>query len=96
MKKMLNWRKNHPAITSGTTLHFAPFEGLYVYFRYNQQETLMVVMNRNNETVQLNTGRMKEILHNKSIAQPIFSTEKLALSQPISIPAKTAMVFTIQ
>jgi hypothetical protein len=56
----------------------------------------MVVMNRNNETVQLNTGRMKEILHNKSIAQPIFSTEKLALSQPISIPAKTAMVFTIQ
>ena len=96
MRKMLNWRKNHPAITSGATLHFAPFEGLYVYFRYTKQETIMVVMNRNNETVQLNTGRMKEILHNKSIAQPIFSTEKLALSQPISIPAKTAMVFTIQ
>jgi glycosidase len=96
MRKMLNWRKNHPAITSGATLHFAPFEGLYVYFRYNQQETIMVVMNRNNETAQLNTARMKEILQNKSIAQPIFSNEKLPLAKPIPIPGKTAMIFTIE
>lgn len=96
MRKMLNWRKQHPAIISGATLHFAPFDGLYVYFRYTQQETLMIVMNRNREAVQLNTGRMKEILHNKSIAQPIFSNEKLSLTQPIPIPGKTAMVFTVQ
>jgi hypothetical protein len=53
-------------------------------------------MNRNNETALLNTARMKEILQNKSIAQPIFSNEKLPLAKPIPIPGKTAMIFTIE
>ena len=96
MKKMLNWRKQHPAIYSGATLHFAPFEGMYVYFRYNKTETLMVVMNRNTNAAVLSTERFKEILANKKLAQPIFSDEKLSLSQPISIPGKSAQVFVIE
>jgi len=96
MKKMLNWRKQHPAIYSGATLHFAPFEGMYVYFRYNKTETLMVVMNRNTNATVLSTERFKEILANKKLAQPIFSDEKLSLSQPISIPGKSAQVFVIE
>ncbi|MEI8111725.1 MAG: glycoside hydrolase family 13 protein [Chitinophagia bacterium] len=96
MKKMLNWRKQHPAIYSGATLHFAPFEGIYVYFRYNKTETLMVVMNRNTNAAVVSTERFKEILANKKLAHPIFSDEKLSLSQPISIPGKSAQVFVIE
>ncbi|MBU3744035.1 MAG: alpha-amlyase [Sediminibacterium sp.] len=96
MKKMLNWRKQHPAIYSGSTLHFAPFEGMYVYFRYNKAETLMVVMNRNTNATVLTTERFKEILANKKMVLPIFSDEKLSVSQPISIPGKSAQVFVIE
>lgn len=96
MKKMLNWRKQHPAIYSGSTLHFAPFDGLYVYFRYNKEETIMVVMNRNTNASMLSTERFKEILANKKLAKPIFSDEKLSFSQPISIPGKSAQIFVVE
>src|SRR5690606_12132215 len=44
-KKLLNWRKGKNAIHSGKTLHFAPRENVYVYFRYlpgQPGETVMV------------------------------------------------------
>ncbi|HRF17358.1 MAG TPA: cyclomaltodextrinase C-terminal domain-containing protein, partial [Chitinophagaceae bacterium] len=47
LKKLLNWRKDKKVIHDGSTLHFAPSNGIYVYFRYSKQEKVMVVMNKN-------------------------------------------------
>ena len=38
LKQLLNWRKNNPVIAEGKTLHFAPFNGVYVYFRYTDDK----------------------------------------------------------
>jgi len=95
MRAMLHWRKQHPAITSGKTLHFAPFDGIYVYFRYLPGDTLMVVMNRNEKEIQLDTRRFAEILPRKGTATRLFSEEKISLNQPLSLPPKTAVVFEI-
>jgi glycosidase len=96
MRQLLQWRKQHPAITSGKTLHFAPFEGMYVYFRYLPGDTLMVVMNRNEKEMQLDTRRFAEILPRQGIAARLFSEEKIPLNQPLSLPPKTTVVFEIR
>lgn len=95
MRQMLHWREQHPAITSGKTLHFAPFDGMYIYFRYLPEDTLMVVMNRNEKEMRLDTRRFAEILPRQGIATPLFSKEKIPLNQPLSLPPKTAVVFEI-
>jgi len=42
MKTLLNWRKTSKVIHSGKLMHFAPNEGVYVYFRYDQNNKVMV------------------------------------------------------
>ena len=48
-QKILNWRKNKDVIHTGKTKHYAPQDGVYVYFRYNENESLMVVLNNNDK-----------------------------------------------
>jgi len=95
MRQLLQWRKQHPAITSGKTLHFAPFDGMYVYFRYAPGDTLMVVMNRNEKEMMLDTRRFAELISQQSTAVPIFSSQNVPLNTPLRIAPKSAMVFEI-
>ena len=95
LKQLLNWRKNNTVISTGNTLHFAPYNGLYVYFRYNKEKMVMVIMNKNATDVLVDTKRFAEILQNKSTATNIITNEKFTLKDGVSVKGKTASVFEI-
>jgi len=71
LSKLANFRKTSTAICSGKMMQFVPEDGVYVYFRYDAAETIMVVMNtaKMKKTVSLNRfaertsgfSKMKEI-----------------------------------
>jgi neopullulanase len=42
---LANYRKGSSALTSGKLMQFVPQDGLYVYFRYDNNQTVMVVLN---------------------------------------------------
>ncbi len=44
---LLNWRKDKEVIHSGSLKHYVPENGVYVYFRYNDAESVMVIINDN-------------------------------------------------
>ena len=96
MKKLLNWRSGCSAIQTGKTLHFAPFDGAYVYFRYDADRMVMVVMNKNASEVTVDTKRFKEILGGKSIGTDVLSGVVVDLQKPIVVSAKTALVMEIK
>ena len=48
--KLANFRKASTALTTGKMMQYAPEEGLYVYFRYDNDQTVMVTMNISKET----------------------------------------------
>lgn len=95
VKKLLNWRQKNAAISNGKILHFAPFDGIYVFFRYNKEKMFMVVMNKNDRSVNVNTNRFAEILMNKGNAENVITGEKIALNTSFNITAKTALVLEI-
>lgn len=92
VKQLLNWRKQNPVIAQGKTLHFAPFDGLYVYFRYNADKTVMVIMNKNEKEMRVDTKRFAEILGKAYMAKDIFSQESIELNKGIKVKPKTATV----
>ncbi len=49
MTRLLQWRKGKEVIHAGKLMQFLPVDGVYVYFRYNDTDTVMVVLN-NHET----------------------------------------------
>lgn len=45
VKTLANFRKSAPAITEGKLMQYVPVQGEYVYFRYNDAQTIMIAMN---------------------------------------------------
>jgi glycosidase len=96
LKQLLNWRKNNDVVANGKTLHFAPFDRVYVYFRYTYNKMVMVVMNKNENNVLINMDRFAEILNKKSSATDIISHQSFPLNKSLPVPAKAALVFEIK
>jgi glycosidase len=96
LKKLLNWRKNKKVIQDGSTLHFAPSNGTYVYFRYNKQEKVMIVLNKNDKQTQLSLNRFNEILNGHQQAVNVLTGEQLSLQEKITLPGKSATVWEIR
>lgn len=42
---LANFRKNSSALTAGKMMQYVPEDGVYVYFRYDAKQTIMIVMN---------------------------------------------------
>ena len=94
--KLLNWRKNSPVIHNGKLMQFAPENGVYSYFRYNEKETVMVIFNKNNQAVEHDLSKYKEILGTTSRAQAILQQKEYALSHYLSIPSRSGMIFVMK
>ena len=60
--ELLNWRKHSPVIHHGQLKHFVPENGIYVYFRYDENNTVMVIMNKNSQPASLTTSRFSEVM----------------------------------
>lgn len=96
LKKLLNWRKDKKVIHEGSTLHFAPSNGKYVFFRYNKQEKVMIVFNKNDKQTELSANRFSEILKGHQQAVNVLTGEQFSLQEKISLPAKSATVWEIR
>jgi len=95
-KKLLNWRKGKEVIHSGKTLHFVPENEVYVYFRYNENETVMVILNNHPEAQKLNLNRFKEGIKNHKSGREIFSGKEFNLNQELEIKGKTALILELK
>lgn len=96
IRKMLNWRKGKEVIHSGKTTHFLPFNGLYVYFRYNKNDMVMVVLNKNREETTLETNRLTEMLMGKTSATEVISGKILGDLSEIKLPGRSVSVFELK
>lgn len=50
VKAMGTFRKNSSAIKTGAMRQYAPKNGFYVYFRYDKQQTVMIILNPSDKT----------------------------------------------
>lgn len=57
---LANFRKSSSALTTGKMMQYLPDDGLYVYFRYDNEQTIMVVMNTAKVEKKVNIDDYKE------------------------------------
>lgn len=95
MKKLLNWRKSSEVIHSGKLQHFAPTDGIYVYFRYLEKRAVMVVLNKNAEPKTLELKRFHQFLSDKKAGVDVMSGKSVSLGESLSLPAKSAQLIEL-
>ncbi len=94
--KLLNWRKNKEVIHTGKLLHYVPENDIYVYFRYNETETVMVILNNNNREQPLPTERFFEKLKSFKEGTDIITGIKYAVTKPMILPKKSALILELK
>ncbi|MGB5980923.1 MAG: glycoside hydrolase family 13 protein [Nonlabens sp.] len=94
-KKLLNYRKDQPLIHTGTLTHFVPEENCYVYFRHDDEQKIMVVLNNNPEEVTLDLNRFREMLAATNTGKEIISGNQVSLSNTLKVTGKTPMIIEL-
>jgi glycosidase len=95
LMKLMNWRKTQSVIHEGKFLHFAPEDGTYVYFRYNDQKKLMVILNHNKKATRLATARFAEMLAGANTGIDALSGATVSLKESIQLPARSATILEL-
>jgi glycosidase len=60
-KKLANYRKLSSAIKTGKLMQYVPDDGLYVYFRYDDKQTVMCLMNTGDKMKSVNLDNYSEM-----------------------------------
>lgn len=96
-KKLLNWRKNAKAIHEGKLTHYAPYKGVYVYFRENGNNRVMVILNKNKEPYELELEKFSPQLKNISQGTDVVTGKQYKLNQQkLALPPKAPLVLELQ
>ncbi|GET45006.1 alpha-amylase [Capnocytophaga felis] len=94
--KLFNWRKEKPVIHYGKTKQYLPNNEVYVYFRYNQSESVMVIINKNEEQQNIDLNRFAESLKGFTKGKDIISGKEFQLQKSLQIAGKTSMVIELK
>ena len=97
-QKLLNWRKGKEVIHSGKTKHYMPKEKVYVYFRYNGNEKIMVVINNNEKEQTFDLSRFTEALNGVSKGKDVISGKDFSISNEnkITISEKSSLILELE
>ncbi len=96
LRQLLHNRKQQPAMREGKMMHFAPEDGVYVYFRFTDQDILMFVINKNNKTKKLDLNRFSQMLGQTKSIQNLSSNLEVQISSGLELSEKSFSYFKIK
>lgn len=98
IKSLLSLRKEHPVVTQGKFTHFAPAEGIYVYFRTDEAgKGAMIILNKNEAENDVKLARFEPVLKEFSTASRWGNSNEISLkTASIEVAPKSASVWLLQ
>ncbi|HCT55407.1 MAG TPA: glycosyl hydrolase [Balneola sp.] len=95
-RNLIQWRNASPAIHEGNLVHFIPQDNVYVYFRDHEEQTVMVIMNNNDEEKTIDKTRFAEILERFSKAENVVESSSLDLNEDLIVKGKTTTILELK
>lgn len=97
-QKLLTWRRGKEVIHTGKTKHYMPKEKVYVYFRYNENEKVIVVINNNEKDQTFDLNRFAESLDGVSKGKDVITGKEISIStqNKITISGKSSLILELE
>lgn len=95
VKKLLTWRQTSNAVKNGELMHFEVHDGVYVYFRYTENEKVMVIMNKNKDKTVVPLKEYQEMLVDVKSGKDVLSGNKFNLTKPIKVEGMSISIIEI-
>jgi glycosidase len=94
--KLLHWRQSATAIHNGKLMHFIPKDGIYVYFRYNDDQKVMIIFNKNQNETTIDLSRYAEMLKGKTIGTDVLDGKVISLDNKIQVAKNGATILDLK
>ena len=94
--KLFTWRKTKSVIHSGKTTHYIPENNVYVYFRHNDSESVMVVINNSPESKTFKTNRFQENISKYNSGKDILTDKSFDFKNDIQIEGKSVLILELK
>jgi neopullulanase len=96
VRKLANWRKTHPVFADGKTMHYVPENNIYVYFRYNDDYSVMVLVNTSDEWKPVETKRFNTSLAGYTKARSVIDETVITDLSVLQVAPMSAMVIELE
>lgn len=96
LRTLARYRKAHPVLQTGQLTQYIPVDGVYVYFRHNTSETVMVVFNGNDEAKTIDTDHYGESMAGFTQGIEIVKGDVVGNLDKISVDARATLVLRLQ
>ncbi|HEX9706297.1 MAG TPA: alpha-amylase family glycosyl hydrolase, partial [Steroidobacteraceae bacterium] len=94
-RKLLNWRKTATALHGGALTQYAPQEDVYVYFRHDDRQKVMVAFNKAAAERRIDTSRFAESIAGSRRARDVFDDREFALEATLVLPPQSATILEL-
>jgi len=94
LKKVLNYRKTSEAIHDGETKHFSPFKGTYFLYRTKGDETVVHIINKNNEPIEIDLKYHEEMGLSGKALKNVITGETMVWGDSITLDTKGSTILT--
>jgi len=95
-RRLLNWRKTASAVHRGKLTQFVPEGQAYIYFRHDDEQTVMVVLNKADDARPLDVSRFREVMGEAESGTDIVTGEEYRFDQAFTVPARTALILQLK
>jgi neopullulanase len=95
-RSIAQFRKNSSAVKTGKFMQYVPVDAVYTYFRYDKNQTVMVVMNTDAKEKTINPLRFAESTKGFVTARNINSGIHNVLNAEWKVPGKTVWVLELE
>jgi glycosidase len=94
IKKLFNYRKNSKAIHDGKTVHFAPFVGTYFLYRTLGDETVVLILNKNEDIITIDLNYQEEMGLKGKTLKNVITGETIKWGEVIELKEKGVTLLT--
>lgn len=94
LSTLANFRKNSSALTTGKFMQYVPEDAVYTYFRYDNKQTIMVVMNTAKEEKKVMFEKFTERIKGFSKMKNILTGQITSLNE-IAIKSYESVVYLL-
>ncbi len=94
VRTLLNYRKSSEAIHNGKTIHYAPFMGTYFLFRQLEDETVVVIIHKNENPLVIDLKRYAEIGLSGKALKNVITGEEFVWNDAITFNDRGVTILT--
>ena len=92
VRRLFDWRRGATPVHAGTLVHYAPVDGVYVYFREHAGRRVMVALNRNEAATPLAMARFAGSFGGARGGTDVLGARRVEFGDTLQLPARAPLI----